>query len=344
MSETDELQVSENRGIVIQAAVLHLIDGRRHRIVLSEMTMDLEDPQILKYVKRYVTRCQNDLRSKPGTFLEDSAFRNETEKYFQRKTSFPAYTGEVLRPLISYCEHDEARSFAVLAADYRDDDVPYVLFVLLEEQETVICSTDADTGNIVNSVRFSGTSLPPVAKPVSSYACIGLLDESIRFADDTKWKDGRNVIRDVLLEAGSGVSKKEIVETVKSIACEVAEEFSENTTAVLSQVKNYISDTVGEGMALNTRTLAEEVFEDSPAMAESFLRRAQEKTLPDEVELPKAPVRASMRKQRIATDTGIEITFPAEYFSDSRLIDFVDHEDGTITIEIRQIHKITNRM
>ena len=79
-------------------------------------------------------------------------------------------------------------------------------------------------------------------------------------------------------------------------------------------------------------------------MKERFLEKAAEKTLPPEVDLPRAAVAASMKKQKIKTDTGIEITFPAEYFRNQEFIEFVNHSDGTITIEIKQISKITNRM
>ena len=68
------------------------------------------------------------------------------------------------------------------------------------------------------------------------------------------------------------------METVKNIAVEVAEEFDENPTVMLGRVKNYITETVGEGMPLRTETLAEEMFEDIPDMAEAFRQMKQEPT------------------------------------------------------------------
>ena len=339
----DELEETSH-GLELQAAILHILDGRRHNIILSEQTLDLEEPSIEKYVKRYVTRAKKDMRTKPGTFLDTSSFLANLDPYFSNELSLPEFSAAVLKDLIHYFEHEEARSFEVLMIDYRDDDVPYLSVILLEEVDTLTYLTSSSHGQILNTISFGHTSMPAVSKPVSSFATINLLTKEIQFVDEGKWKDNGHLMKDILLEAEEGISRKEVVESVKTIACEVAEEFHENPTVLLSKVKNYISETVKEGMPLKTETLVSEVFEEQPKMKEVFLRKAEEQVLPKEVELPRAAVTAAMRKQRIKTDTGIEISFPAEYFQNSEFIEFVNHSDGTITIEIKQINKITNKL
>ena len=340
----DEIEEEQVRGLELQSAILHVLDGRRHRISLSEQTLDLEQPPIEKYVKRYVNRCRKDMRCAPAHFAKDSAFDTLLGRYFRREISLADFSADAVQPLISYFEHEEARSFEVLFADYRVDDVPYLAVILLEEQDTLACMTSAENGRILNTIAFGNTSLPAVSKPVSSFAVINILTGDIDCVDVTKWNDGTFVMMDVFLDAKAGLSRKEVVENVKVITCEVAEEFHENPTLLLSKVKNYISDTAKEGMPLRTETLVSELFEEQPEIKERFLEKAAEKTLPPEVDLPRTALAASMKKQKIKTDTGIEITFPAEYFRNQEFIEFVNHSDGTITIEIKQISKITNRM
>ena len=65
--------------------------------------------------------------------------------------------------------------------------------------------------------------------------------------------------------------------------------------------------------------------------------------LPKEVEVPKQYVTKKLKNQKIKTDTGIELSFPTEYSENSNFIEFVNHQDGTITIEINNIGKITNK-
>ena len=52
----DEIEEEQPHGLELQSAILHVLDGRRHHISLSEQTLDLEEPLIEKYVKRYVNR------------------------------------------------------------------------------------------------------------------------------------------------------------------------------------------------------------------------------------------------------------------------------------------------
>ena len=43
------------------------------------------------------------------------------------------------------------------------------------------------------------------------------------------------------------------------------------------------------------------------------------------------------------TDTGIEIVFPTDYYQKTDLIEFQNNADGTISIVIKNVGKITNR-
>lgn len=50
-----------------------------------------------------------------------------------------------------------------------------------------------------------------------------------------------------------------------------------------------------------------------------------------------------MKNQKIRTDTGIELSFPTAYFENPDKIEFINNPDGTISIEIKHVGKITNR-
>ncbi len=339
----EEMEGFESHGLEIQAAVLHVLDGRRRSIVMSEETLDLQEPSVGSYVKRMISKCRNDMRVKPGSFLEGSPFAQEMERYFRRECSLPEFSAAVLRETVSYLEKEEAASFDVLAADYRMDDIPYVAFVFLELQDTVSHMTDVSEGKLTNTIVSGSPVLPQVNKKPASFACVNMLSKQIGFTDETKWKDGASVLKDRLLHAKAGVSRKEVVESVKEIACEVAEEYHDDETIVLSRMKESIAETVKEGLPLSTDDLAEAVFSEAPEMSAAFIRKARERELPETTELPKASVTQSMRRQRISTDTGIEISFPASYFRKKEFIEFVTRPDGTISIEIKQVGRITNK-
>ncbi len=53
-------------------------------------------------------------------------------------------------------------------------------------------------------------------------------------------------------------------------------------------------------------------------------------------------VRAN-KSHKIRTDTGIEIIVPSDFFNNSEYIEFISNEDGTISINIKNVGKIINR-
>ena len=46
---------------------------------------------------------------------------------------------------------------------------------------------------------------------------------------------------------------------------------------------------------------------------------------------------------KLKTDTGIELTIPAEYFDNTEFIEFNHAEDGSLFITIKNISRIINR-
>ena len=53
--------------------------------------------------------------------------------------------------------------------------------------------------------------------------------------------------------------------------------------------------------------------------------------------------RAPVRNHKIRTDTGIEISFPAEMLKNSEYVEFVNEPNGLITLSLKNIGSIENR-
>jgi hypothetical protein len=89
--------------------------------------------------------------------------------------------------------------------------------------------------------------------------------------------------------------------------------------------------------------LAADVFEDNEALRERFVEVAQAYELPERVKLEREAVRRVASKHKIRTDTGIEITFPAEYSRNPEYLSFISEADGTYSIQLKNIGHIENR-
>ena len=79
-------------------------------------------------------------------------------------------------------------------------------------------------------------------------------------------------------------------------------------------------------------------------MKERFEAEMREEQLPERVPVERANVeRAAVRNHKIRTDTGIEITFPAEMLRNTEYVEFVNEPNGLISIELKNIGSIENR-
>ena len=49
------------------------------------------------------------------------------------------------------------------------------------------------------------------------------------------------------------------------------------------------------------------------------------------------------QKQRLTTDTGIEITIPMEEYGDPDKVEFITNDDGTISVLIKNIGRLSTK-
>ncbi len=167
---------------------------------------------------------------------------------------------------------------------------------------------------------------------------------------------GKEVIG--LLQCESGVSGKEVIEAVTRIVEEVAEEHGANTAVALAKAKAAVAEkvevdeeiapwgiaedifeaavalakakaAVAEKVEVDEEIapwgIAEDIFEDEPVLKERVEERVREERLPERVAVERAVVeRAPVRNHKIRTDTGIEISFPAEMLKDTDYVQFVN--------------------
>ena len=138
-------------------------------------------------------------------------------------------------------------------------------------------------------------------------------------------------------------SSREVLEAVTTVVEEVAEEFGANTAVALSRAKAYVAENAEESDEVDARELGREVFADQPRVAERFEAAVEKGALPERVVVEKAVAKRVTKSHKIRTDTGIELTFPAEYGENSDFIEFFSTPDGRIEIALKNIGAIENR-
>ena len=123
---------------------------------------------------------------------------------------------------------------------------------------------------------------------------------------------------------------------------EVANEYGANAAIATAKAKAYVAENAEDSDEVPFDEFVEEVFEDE-GPRRSFVEAAQKENLPEHAPVERAVAKRVTRNHKIRTDTGIEITFPAEYAQNPEFIEFTSTSNGLIRIELKNIGSIENK-
>ncbi|ANE22918.1 hypothetical protein AAY81_07090 [Denitrobacterium detoxificans] len=220
----------------------------------------------------------------------------------------------------------------------------YFAIILLDSKQAYVHETRYDDEGEFNSIARHHAVLPNPSQKLASYALVDLRSLAVQFVDKKRNIAGEDcfLIPDKLLQCTQQASSRETIAAVTEIVEAVADEYGENPTVALSRAKTYVSENVSDEDEIDLDQMAEAVFEDSPARTR-FEQAAAAQEIPEHVPIEREAAQRVVRRHKIRTDTGIEVTFPAEYGQNPEYITFTSESDGTISIGLKNILHIENR-
>lgn len=333
----------------INHAILHVLDFESAVNVFSQCELDLEDNRACRqFVTTHLRRARQSGDNKRAAFAEDSAFAGELKNYFFGEREFIDLSQQVAEFISNeLARADKAQSTDVLVADFDDDDdVRWFAVMLLTSKQAFMHEVGTQDGNRVTNITRHYAILPNPSQKVQSYCVVRASTMEIGYVDKARKIAGedRMLIPEGLLQCETGVSGKEAIDTVTRVVEEVAEEHGANTAVALAKVKAAVAEKVEDDEELPPWDIVDEVFEDEPVIKDNVRAALTEEKMPERVPVERKQVeRAAVRNHKIRTDTGIEISFPAEMGSNSDYIEFVNEPNGLISIELKKISSIENR-
>ena len=350
----------------INHAILHVLDFVACEHVYAREEMDLADKTAKKYVASQARRALGNLDNKHGKFSAESHFAAALRDYFAGRLGFVELSAEIAQFFARELGHMEKPvSTDVLVVDFDESDsssaataddveaefdgpIPrYFAIFLLESKQAYVHETGFGESGERNGIARNRAVLPNPSQKVASYALVNLRTQSVAFVDKKRIVAGdeRWLIPDGLLQCSMEASTKETFTAVTELVEAVAEEYGQNAAVALSRAKACAVESVVEDEldGLDLAEVAEAAFESNPAMRERFEEAAQAIDLPERVPLEREAVRRVAKSHKIRTDTGIEVTFPAEYSRNPEYMTFTSEADGTISIQLKNIGSIENR-
>lgn len=332
--------------MLITKAILHILDFNSDVSVFSQKELDISNITLVEYLEKHLEHLQKDANQKPGEFMAGSTFLAQLDQYLKGEQTFiefSDYMGNTLYEQISHS--DKLEPIDLLVVDFTDEDIRYIALMLLTSKAAYTHQVLDTDGVVENQIIRHYAILPNTAQKVDSYALINCATKAIGFSEKKCSMEGAEtyVLADKLLQCTSSVSSKEAVKIVSKIVTDVVEQHGENPALMVSKAKKFLRDNAEVASAFSPKEMGAELFSGSEQMEREFEKQVNDKQLPRHIKLEKNFAIRAGKNHKIKTDTGIEISFPVEYFENPNFIEFVNNPNGTISIEVKNIGKITNK-
>lgn len=332
----------------VNHAILHILDFESAVNVMSQRELDLDTRAVRSFVTSHLRRARTSGDNKRGAFAEDSAFAGELKSFFFGERDFIDLSQQIAEFVSGeLAKAEKIESTDVFVADFEDDDdVRWFAVMLMNSRMAFMHEVAREGGEVRNDIARHYAILPSPSQKVASFALVRASTMDVYFQDKKRKIAGEDtfLIPDGLLQCETGVSGKEAIDAVTRVVEQVAEEHGVNTAVALAKAKAAVAEAVEEDEELPPWDIVDEAFEDEPVMRDAIKASLQEEHLPERVPVERAQVeRAAVRNHKIRTDTGIEISFPAEMVDNPDYIEFVNEPNGLISISLRNIGSFENR-
>lgn len=332
--------------INIKKTILHIIDTNSSITINSSKSMDISDSGLLEYISKHIEKALRDNGANEGTVGFGSLFNKEYQDYKNGIIDFVTFSSDICD---SYAQElfkaDKQEVTDFLMCEFTGNEKDCIGFLLLPNNTCYTHQVIQEESAICNTLLKFYAVLPGVTQKIQGFAFMNSENKRVRYNEMKRFIDGcdRYIIPDVIMNCEKEISSKEALKVVKDVVNEIAETGGRNSAAVIAKAKVYLSENAEVSETVDTDQLSYAVFPDNVELMEAFKQEIKEKGVPKVINVRQDYALREGKKHKIKTDTGIEITVPAEFFNNRDYIEFRNNIDGTISIAIKNVGKIINK-
>lgn len=334
--------------VEVRKAILHVLDAGSGVSSFSQKQLDLADDAIFDYVTKQIEKAAENTGLHSGELIGvENEFRVKLGQYERELLNFERFANWVGEEVWQvFTTSDRGDSADLLIAEYVENG-RRMLAILKCALRTGYAHTvePGEDGTPVCRIVRRTDALPAPTQKAEEIALVEIVGGKVSFLEKPRMIDGQDspLFTKNLLKCTSQASAGETVQIIRAIAETVAQTYGEDPTAAVARAKSTIAERVERDDTLAPFDLGGEVFAGREEMEEEFRRQVSAAGVPQQVAVPKKLAVRTARNQKIKTDTGIEITFPLDYAENTDYLEFVRHEDGRISIEIKNVGSIENK-
>ncbi len=331
--------------MTIRAGIVHILDPMAGMPVLSRSPMEFGS-DLSEFLKAHVERFTESDDRKLCRFQEDSAV-GELVRACTPDT-FVEVSGRMAELLYQILRQNaaipSADAVVLLLASGEEE---YLAFMKMDYKSSYTHLTSVEENGNANSIILQEALLPSQGQRLSEAFLARLSDGELKVVEKRHEVNGekRWYFSELFLQCRAPMSPKARLDLVTRAVEQVNRKYyGEEDTKRQMEIKNAVYQELGEEGGLRVETLKEKVFVGSPQLQEELEEKLEPYHLAEEpVELRNPQTLRKYQKQRLLTDTGIEITIPMEEYENPDRVEFLTNPDGTISVLIKNVGSLRAR-
>ncbi len=335
-----------NNEITVKRAVLHVLDINAGMPVLSrgelEITGELSD-----YLGNQLDKMLEDPNVKNAAFTEDSGIFNLCKLLNDNDDDFLPITSDAANKLFILMQrHIDIPSADLVCCLLEINGARHLGIVKLNYKAGFTHWVNNSREGSINTIIRHKTLLPQEGQKLEECALINLSDFSLKLLEKQYEINGENefYLAKYYLQCSCQLSDNAKLKILDKVTKSINKKYFDEDFEKAIKVKKAVTESFDETSSIQIDRIADQVFEKDIGIRHEYVEEIAKAGLNEkEIAIPDRLIEKKFKTHKIKTDTGIEIDFPLEYAGKSDKIEFVNNSDGTISIIIKNIGKITNR-
>ena len=336
-----------NHAIYIRKAVLHVLDIHSGMPVLSKGELEVSE-DLADYLSKHIDKVLEDPNSKTARFTgEENHIQHLCKMLNDNENELLSITADMANQLFALmqkhvdipsgdlvcclAEIDGAMQLGILKMNYKEGFTHWV--------------HNAEEGSINTIIRHQ-TLLPQEGQKLDECALINLSDFNMRLIEKKVEINGEKefYLAKHFLRCSCELSNNAKLKILDKVTKNMNKKYYDEDFGKTIQLKKAVSESFEETSTIQLDHIADKVFEKNSDMKHEYIEEIAKAGINEkEITIPDRLIEKKFKTHKIKTDTGIEIDFPLEYADDRDKIEFVNNPDGTLSILIKNIGRITNR-
>ena len=332
--------------IDIKKAIVHILDCNAGAAYFSEEELDVGEGTLNSYISRHIEKIYDDAAMRKGEFTPPSGFKYHLGQYISGECNFQKFSLFVAEKLYENIKNsEEIESSDIIIAECIIKEKKTIAVLKFDNKVGFVHQVATKDGKISNTIINHYAILPAMTHKISHAAFVDMEDYSIKFKGKKITVDGEkfDLIADALLECVYDISVKESFLAVRRIAKKVADEYGAEQIETEARMKEYVKESAVVEEKITVEDMAEKVFDGLVSAKADFVEKTKDAHVPESFDMNAYVAKRVNANIRLVTDKGIEILFPSEFYRDDENISIINNDDGTISVQINNISKLTNK-